>query len=206
MTSICRHIKTNGERCGSPALNDHAFCYYHRNLTQRHPRPPAPDPTPAIIHPMDPLRELQLAAITQSNLNLPLLEDRESIQLAASMIIGALARNVLDTKRAATLLYGLQVASANAVRLNHAPSLDYIVTQTTLTPTGEEIALDEDPPGEIAFREFLRNYENDDHDEDEEDDEYTPNPAVSYLARAIRNDAQKSFAKIAGKPHERPLS
>ena len=32
MTTICRHIKLNGERCGSPALRDQAFCYFHRTL------------------------------------------------------------------------------------------------------------------------------------------------------------------------------
>jgi hypothetical protein len=168
MTTICRHIKTNGERCGSPALRTNPFCYFHRNLADCHPRPPAPDLTPTIIHPMDPLRELQLAAIDASNLALPPLEDRESIQLAVSMIVGALARNQLDSARAGTLLYGLQVASANAVRLNHSPSLDYLVTQTTLTPTGEEIAPDEDPRGEIRFQEFLNSFE----EEDDEDDEY----------------------------------
>jgi hypothetical protein len=165
MTTICRHIKTNGARCGSPALRHHAFCYFHRNLTARHAKP-ASDPIPTIIHPHDPSRELQV--VTEPSLHLPALEDRESIQLAASMIIGALARNTLDTKRATVLLYGLQVASANAVRLNYSPSRDYIVTETTLTPTGDEIAPDEDPAGEIAFQEFLQGLEQADEEEDHE--------------------------------------
>lgn len=171
MTTICRHIKTNGERCGSPALRDHAFCYFHRTLTARHPHRPAPDPTPTIIHPLDPTRELQLAAVNQSNLNLPPLEDRESIQLAASMIVGALASNSLDTKRASILLYGLQVASANARTLNHHPSLDYVVTETILTPDGDEIAPDEDPLGELRYQELLQSLEDDDEDDEEEDDD-----------------------------------
>ena len=171
MTTICRHIKTNGERCGSPALRNHAFCYFHRNLTARHPKP-APDPIPTIIHPHDPTRELQVVA--EPTLNLPPLEDRESIQLAASMIIGALARNAIDTRRATTLLYGLQVASANAVRLNHQPSLDYLVTEPALTPTGDEIPPDEDPAGELVYQEFLRDLEQpDDDDEEEAQDDQT---------------------------------
>lgn len=169
MTTICRHIKTNGERCGSPALRDQTHCYFHRNLTARHPRP-LPEPIPTIIHPLDPTREPHLAAI-QPTLNLPALEDRESIQLAASMIIGALARNTLDTRRAVTLLYGLQVASANARQLNLSPSLDYIVTETTFTPAGDEIAPDEDPAGEIAYQEFLQSLGDDDDDDDEEEDD-----------------------------------
>ena len=170
MTTICRHIKTNGERCGSPALTNHAFCYFHRNLTQRHPKP-APE-IPTIIHPLDPTREPHVAA-TQPTLNLPALEDRESIQLAASMIVGALARNSLDIKRAGILLYGLQVASANAARtLNLEPSRNYVVTETILTPTGEEIAPDEDPEGEIVFQQFLQSLEEDD-DEDETEEHET---------------------------------
>jgi hypothetical protein len=167
MTTICRHIKTNGQRCGSPALRDHAFCYFHRNLASRHPR--LPEPIPTIIHPHDPTRELQLAA--EPTLNLPPLEDRESIQLAASMIIGALARNTLDTRRATALLYGLQVASANAVHLNLQPSRDYAVTETTLTPTGDEIAPDEDPLGELAFQELLRDLGQSDDDEENPEEE-----------------------------------
>ena len=26
----CQHIKTNGTQCGSPALKDNQFCYYHQ--------------------------------------------------------------------------------------------------------------------------------------------------------------------------------
>jgi len=170
MTTICRHIKTNGERCGSPALTNHAFCYFHRNLTQRHPKP-APE-IPTIIHPLDPTREPHIAA-TQPTLNLPALEDRESIQLAASMIVGALARNSLDIKRAGILLYGLQVASANAARtLNLEPSRNYVVTETILTPTGEEIAPDEDPEGEIVFQQFLQSLEADDEADEDEVEEH----------------------------------
>jgi hypothetical protein len=169
MTTICRHIKTNGERCGCPALRNQTHCYFHRNLTSRHPKP-APEPIPTIIHPLDPTREPHLAA-PQPTLNLPALEDRESIQLAASMIIGALARNTLDTKRAVTLLYGLQVASANARKLNLQPSLNYLVTETTFTPAGDEIAPDEDPLGELRYQELLQSLEEDEEDEDDEDEE-----------------------------------
>lgn len=165
MTTICRHIRTNGERCGSPALRDHVFCYFHRTLAQRHTEP-APDRTPSIIHPVDG-REPHLAA-TQPTLNLPPLEDPEAIQVATSLVVGSLARNTLDTKRAAILLYGLQVASANANKLKQWPRLDYLVTETTLTPAGDEIAPDIDPEGEINFQEFLHSLDLND-DEDEED-------------------------------------
>lgn len=165
MTTICRHIKTNGERCGSPSLRDHAFCYFHRTLIQGHSRP-AREAT-AILHP---LHGGEPQVVTHPTLNLPPLEDREAIQLALSIIVGALARNALDTKRAGTLIYGLQVASANARQLNHRPSRNYLVTETTLTPTGHEIAPDEDPIGEIEYRQFLHDLYNEDPDEAEDDD------------------------------------
>ncbi len=28
--TICRHIKINGARCGSPALGGRTLCYHHR--------------------------------------------------------------------------------------------------------------------------------------------------------------------------------
>jgi len=188
MTNICRHIKTNGERCGSPALSNHAFCYFHRTLTQRHAKP-APE-VPTVIHPTSG-REPQAAA-PEPTLVLPALEDRESIQLAASLVIGALARNTLDSKRASVLLYGLQVASANATRLNHKPSRDYLVTETTLTPTGEEIAPDIDPPGEIAFQQFLTDLHLDDSDNDPDETEAADtqpqlSPATRYLRTTLSN-------------------
>jgi hypothetical protein len=185
MTTICRHIKINGERCGSPALSSHAFCYFHRNLSQRHSKP-APE-IPTIIHPVDG-REPHAAA-PQPSLILPPLEDRESIQFAASIIIGALARNTLDTKRASILLYGLQVASANAARLNHKPSRDYLVIETTLTSSGDEIAPDIDPPGEIAFQQFIADLHLEDPDEEDEEDESQPelSPVTRYLRHTLSN-------------------
>ena len=190
MTTICRHIKTNGERCGCPALRDQPYCYFHLTLAATHPNP-APE-IPTILHPIDG-GEPQVAA--QPTLHLPALEDRESIQLAASMIIGALARNTLDTRRAATLLYGLQVASANARNLKHRPAPGYAITETTFTPTGQEIAPDVDPEGEIDFQQFLQDLADEDlDDEDDEDGEDGDDdhaaadrlsPARRYLARQL---------------------
>src|SRR2546422_6358020 len=31
----CRHLKVNGTQCGSPALKDHRFCYFHQQWHQR---------------------------------------------------------------------------------------------------------------------------------------------------------------------------
>jgi len=175
MTTICRHIKTNGERCGTPALRDNVYCYFHRTVALSHSRP-APE-VPTVLHPLDG-GEAQILP-GQPALNLPPLEDREAIQIAASMIVGALARNTLDTRRAATLLYGLQVASANAGQLKQWPRLDYLVTETTLTPAGE-IAPDEDPKGEVLYQDFVRSLE-----EADDADEEAPAAARAYLSRSL---------------------
>ncbi len=46
MTAICTHIKSDGIRCGSPAMRGHSRCYFHlkqhyRDKPRRQPtRPP----------------------------------------------------------------------------------------------------------------------------------------------------------------------
>jgi len=32
---LCQHIKTDGIRCGSPALRTKTYCFYHHDLTSR---------------------------------------------------------------------------------------------------------------------------------------------------------------------------
>jgi hypothetical protein len=169
-TQYCRHIRINGERCGSPALNSAVFCYYHVELDRRHHKRTPTDAAPAdaqpdlietILHPMtlqdgsqrDPILAEPTTPSTQ--LDFPPLEDRYSIQLALSMLITALAQNRIDPKRAALLFYGLQVASANARDLNPLLPVNKRpgkVRSTVVDITsGTLIAPDEDPEGEKEF-------------------------------------------------------
>jgi hypothetical protein len=149
----CRHIRVNGERCGAPALRSEFFCYFHMEIKRRHRGRPHPDPEPNVLHPLalhdgnqpNPI----LAEPTQpfSDLELPELEDRHSIQVALSLIITALAQNRIDPKRAALLFYGLQVASSNAHRLNPVPKtyLGKVSLTVTDQATGHLIAPEGDP-------------------------------------------------------------
>jgi hypothetical protein len=156
-TKYCRHIRVNGERCGSPALTDQIFCYYHVELERRHGRLSRcnahREVVPAILHPMslqdgsqrDPLfAEPTPPAL---HLDLPPLEDRHSIQVALSMVILALAGGRIDPKLAAMLFYGLQVASSNAHKLNPIPKRALgKVSKTILDESnGNLIAPDEAP-------------------------------------------------------------
>jgi hypothetical protein len=121
----CRHIKINGERCGSPALRNELFCYYHVEFKRYHPRCDSRrDPGLTVLHPMtlqDGSQREPILAEQLPQLNLPELEDRHSIQVALSMVIIALTEARIDPKLAALLFYGLQVASTNAHNLNPIP-------------------------------------------------------------------------------------
>ncbi|HLH09096.1 MAG TPA: hypothetical protein VKW78_17800 [Terriglobales bacterium] len=51
---ICIHIKSDGVRCGSPALRGHSRCYFHlrqfyRDKPRRQPALPPP-PSPSVRH------------------------------------------------------------------------------------------------------------------------------------------------------------
>jgi len=154
----CRHIKINGERCGSPALRDERFCYYHIELNRRHRCSPRRDTSLTILHPMslqdgsqrDPV--LTEPSTIFPELDLPPLEDRHAIQVALSLVIAALAQNRTNPTRAMQLFYGLQVASSNAYKLNPIPKRS--VGKVSLTvpdeSTGDLIAPEGDPedPGD----------------------------------------------------------
>ena len=106
--ALCRHIKTNGTRCKSPSLIGGLWCYFHHHLHQRHN---TFRPTAATRGYLIPGQHIELSA----------LEDRESVQVALSVVINALATGQLDTRRATALLYGLQLASQNARGLQTRP-------------------------------------------------------------------------------------
>ena len=89
----CRHIKTSGVQCGSPALREKEFCYYHQNYR------------PGGMNPGGDEKQAPLA--------LPVLEDAYSIQFAIGQVMQRLLDKSIDAKTAGLLLYGLQIASSN---------------------------------------------------------------------------------------------
>jgi hypothetical protein len=97
---------------------------------------------------------------SQIELDLPPVEDTESIQLALIDVLQALAANRLDTKRAGLLLYGLQVASANASKM-HLPIGG--VRAITYTDDGAPLA-----PQDYGYD--AEDYEEEDEDEYEDAD------------------------------------
>ena len=90
---LCRHIFTEGHRCGSPALRGQSLCYYH-GRTRRE-------------------------AGTSGNshcFSMPRIDDRATIQLALYEVLSRVAGGDIEYKRGSVLLYGLQIASANLPR------------------------------------------------------------------------------------------
>jgi hypothetical protein len=113
----CRHIFTDGHRCGSPCLRHEEFCYYH-HTTRR------------------PVEDLVQRRSRQSRFDLPLPEDRSAIQCSIGEVLRRIASNEIDSKRAGLLLYGLQIASLNLPRIkestrDQAP-IEEIVTHPSL--------------------------------------------------------------------------
>ena len=154
---LCRHVRTNGLQCKGAALSGGLWCYFHHRLHQRHN---AFRPTPATRGYLIPGQHIELTT----------LEDRESVQVALSVVINALATGQLDTKRATALLYGLQLASHNARGLYTEPSAAHTVRATEPSPEGLDLA----EPGavyeiiEAPETKFV--WEGFEHDDDEEED------------------------------------
>jgi hypothetical protein len=158
---LCRHVKTNGLQCKAAALNGGIWCYFHHRLHQRHS---AFRPTEATRGYLVPGQHIELAA----------LEDRESVQLALSVVINALATGQLDIKRATALLYGLQLASNNARGLYTEPSAASTVRTIEPSPEGLDLAepgavyeIAESPDTKLKL--LWEGFEEDDKDEEEED-------------------------------------
>jgi hypothetical protein len=98
---LCRHIFVDGRQCGSRALREQHFCYYH--YAHR---------TPVLA------RERRRRLASGFDLTrLDGLDNHTAIQLALSEVLGRIANNAIDPKNAGLLLYGLQVAGNN---LRHA--------------------------------------------------------------------------------------
>lgn len=87
----CRHHKVNGVRCGSPAMADSSYCYFHYHI------------------------------YTGDTQHLPVIEDGNSIAFVMGMILRDLANGSMEVRRANSLLYALQNTVALLKYLDFEP-------------------------------------------------------------------------------------
>jgi hypothetical protein len=120
---LCRHTKADGTPCNAACMTDSFWCYFHARMHSRHRA----------------LRETK-APQKRSPLQIPVIEDRESVQLAASLIVGALVAGHLEEKRAAVILKALQLASRNLPGSADSAQRPGSVTRTTPTLDGLDLA------------------------------------------------------------------
>ncbi len=97
-TPTCDYVKPNGEFCGSMALHGRAYCHWHLTCVGRRVKADKQEVT------------LDYMA---APLDLPPLEDANSIQVAIMQVMDALMRQRIGPKISGQLLYALQIASSN---------------------------------------------------------------------------------------------
>ena len=117
----CRHLKVNGTQCGSPALKDHRFCYFHQRW-----------------HEQKLVINSARARKARATFSLPVLEDANAIQLSVMQIMQMLISGQIDKKTAGLLFYGLQIASSNLKHINFEPEIknDIVIDPKKLRETG----------------------------------------------------------------------
>ena len=123
----CRHIFADGHRCGSRALRQELFCFYHHTSRPATKRAIQPDSHAAFA--------------------IPALEDRAAIGSTLTLVAQRIAAGALDSRRAGLLLYALQIASANLPKpsANPTESIDEIILDELHGPLAPIAALNSQP-------------------------------------------------------------
>ena len=168
---LCRHIKTNGLQCQSPAFHEQTFCFFHNRLHARHAAFRHTEATRGYLLP-------------RQHIELAPLEDRESVQVALSVVINALATGRLDSKRATAILYGLQLASNNAATPHFEPAASSVVQTAEATPDGLDLA-DPGATGHISGVEDIHDLADTEEEDAEDADGDDPTASFADQGRAI---------------------
>jgi len=186
----CEHLKVNGTQCGSPALRRNHFCYFHKHWQE----------TRIVLN-------ANRARRGRAALDLPVLEDANSIQVALMQVMRLILSGQIDPKTAGLLLYALQTASSNLSRINFEP---VIKTRVVIDPR----TVDQTPLGEDPWR--PEDFEEEQYEEDEacepveakaedlgEDKEWTAEVTIPNIeARAEAEDQMGSVvARALTFPH-----
>jgi hypothetical protein len=158
----CQHIKVNGTQCGSPALRRNRFCYFHKRHHEERIALAADRAKSAG-------RSRRRAAI-----DLPVLEDANSIQVSLMQIMRLIIAGNIDSKTAGLLLYALQTASGNLQR-------------TKFEPRMHDVTLDPRSVADTLLGERIWEDEDFEEEEDDLDSEEGEDTTESKLARVTDN-------------------
>jgi hypothetical protein len=143
----CEHLKINGTQCGSPALKRNHFCYFHKRWHE----------TRIVLN-------ANRARRGRAAIDLPVLEDANSVQVALMQVMRLILSGQVDAKTAGLLLYALQTASSNLSRINFEP----VETRVVIDPrTVDQTPLGEDPWCAEDFEEEEYEEEDDENDQAE---------------------------------------
>src|SRR5450432_1293824 len=138
----CQHIKVNGTQCGCPALRRNKLCYFHKRHHDER-----------VQLNLDRMKNDRLKnyrakdARRRATIDLPVLEDANSIQVSLMQIMRLIITGDLDSKTAGLLLYALQTASANLARTSFEPNRHNVILNPAdagETLLGESVWRDED--------------------------------------------------------------
>ena len=100
-TPLCRHIKSDGLICRSPALRGKAMCFFHQpRLAKRNKYPDRRDYRAFALQGLTPAQFQQLIASG----------DKPAILRALAVVLTAIAADEISPRRASRMIYGLQVA------------------------------------------------------------------------------------------------
>jgi len=170
----CQHIKTNGTQCGSPALHRRRFCFFHNRWREQHAAGSA-----------SPL-------LAPQAIELPLLEDANSIQIALMQVMRLILRGQLEPKTAGLLLYALQTASLNLRNTDFEPRCK---TEVVIDPRDvPSVPLDEDQwnPDDFEEEEETDDDESESEDDDDNDsDDETDDEEVDNEGTQADDDSVK---------------
>jgi hypothetical protein len=120
----CEHIKTNGTQCGSPSIRNKRLCFFHGRWQEQR------------LALADSVASVPAGVSIAPALNMPVLEDANSVQIAIMQVMSLLLTGQGEHKTAALLLYGLQTASSNLRRATfEAYPHDVVINPDTVDRT-----------------------------------------------------------------------
>ncbi len=167
----CQHLKVNGTQCGSPALKENKFCYFHYQWRASN---------------------ISRAKKTKSGakraFSFPALEDANAVQLGLMQVMRLLTSGDMDSKTAGLLLYALQTASFNLRQTNFETSA---VTSIVVDPRRVDETL---LGGDLWCKEDFDEEEDDDEAADTADDEELDDEEDDDEQQVAQADAEDANA------------